>query len=61
MRNRSEILRNATRYTDSKTLVPEDTDKLRLLTLEVLVDIRDVLDDLNQSIGSNLFDHAKES
>ncbi len=31
------------------------------LTIEVLIDIRDILDDLSQSIGSNIIDLARES
>jgi len=43
MRHRSEILNDAIRNTDKDVTVPEFSDKLRLLTLEVLVDIRDAL------------------
>lgn len=43
MRDRGEILGDATFYTDSKTLVPEHPNKLKLLTLEAIVDIRDHL------------------
>lgn len=43
MRTRPEILDNATRHTDKNVLVPEFDNKLKLLTLEVLIDIRDIL------------------
>lgn len=59
MRDRSEILSDATTYTDSKTLVPEDTDKLRLLTLEVMVDIRDILNDYLPVIDGHLLHHSQ--
>lgn len=51
MRTRSEILDDVTRYTEKGDLVPVSQDQLRLLTLEVLVDIRDILaGDLTTSI-----------
>jgi len=52
MRDRAEILGDSTRYIDSNTLVPQDTDKLKLLTLEVLIDIRDHLSALTTILGS---------
>lgn len=43
MRSRAEILHDGIRETDKHVIIPEFSDKLRLLELEVLVDIRDVL------------------
>lgn len=60
MRNRPEILGEATRYTDSNTLVPETNDKLRLLTLEVLVDIRDQIPVLSTLISRLLVERSPD-
>lgn len=60
MRTRPEILDDATRHTDKGALVPEIRDLLTLLTLEVLIDIRDELYEINQSLGSNIVNLARE-
>lgn len=43
MRDKQQILQDATRKTEKDVTIPQFSDKLTLLTLEVLVDIRDSL------------------
>jgi len=52
MRHRAEILLDAIRKTDKDVIIPEFADKLSLLELEVLVDIRDNLNMLVTILGS---------
>ena len=52
MRNRAEILFDAVRKTDKDVTVPQFSDKLRLLTLEVLVDLRDEINETNNILAS---------
>lgn len=61
MRFKAEILDDALRAIDKPITGVRGQVKLTLLTLEALVDIRDELHELNQSVGSNLIDHARES
>ena len=61
MRTKREIL-DSTRLNALNSDGPHDIALIHSLhTLEVLIDIRDILNSLLKDIGTNLFDHAKES
>ncbi|MBA7496291.1 hypothetical protein ES702_06890 [subsurface metagenome] len=52
MRDRAEILFDGMRKTDKNVMIPEFGDKLELLKLEVLIDIRDVLNTKTERIAA---------
>lgn len=59
MRHKQDIL-NSTHLNALKTSCHEDVALIHSLhTLEVLIDIRDVLNDLNQTIDSKILDLSK--
>jgi len=61
MRSKDEIMLESTVIMNK---IPADGKEMVMhehLFLEAWLDIRDILKDLLKNIGTNLFDHAKES
>jgi len=61
MRDKQEILNDAQKDILNKKYKQDAPFWLTYRLIEVLIDTRDELHELNQSIGSNFFDHARES
>jgi len=61
MRTKEEIFTQLKQLLPQETLSYQQANLISTTTLEALIDIRDILNDLNKSFGSNILDLAKES
>lgn len=61
MRTKEDILSESQNWVSKTPVWDTEAAINERLTIEVLIDIRDILDALLKDIGTNLFDHAKES
>ena len=61
MRTKQAILNDLNSHAQKVALRDFNLASVAMIQTEVQIDIRDILDHLLQNIGTNLFDHAKES
>lgn len=61
MRTKQAILNDLNSHAQKLDPQHYELAAVAMIETEVQIDIRDILDDLLQNIGTNLFDHAKES
>ncbi|GAI15082.1 unnamed protein product [marine sediment metagenome] len=61
MRPKQEILDDLFRHAQKLDPQHYELAAVAMIETEIQIDIRDILDDLSQSIGSNIIDLAKES
>ena len=61
MRSKKEILEDLNSHAQKLDPQHYELAAVAMIETEIQIDIRDLLDDLVENIGTNLFDHAKES